>query len=421
VTGDVNRDGKPDLLVTSGIGTLFQFLGNGTGAGGGSTGIVGVQLFRRSLTADLNRDGYLDLVLNPGTANIGVLLATGAGTWAASPTLYAVAGLPRDIAIGDLDRDGDPDILVATDAGATVLSNDGSGVFAGSTTLTNPFTSVAIGDFNRDGLIDFAGRYKKPPGTAEGIGIFHPSGSAYTLGETIATVGRDGEYLDTWDVNRDGILDLVTEEVNRNSTAEPVAVSVLLGNASGSFGTRTSFLVGGLKGSSAGNLYMNQIDTDADGAPDLIGSTFDSDPPSTISNRSVILRAQPSPWNATYGGHVEYGAFSQARGVAVGDFNRDGKLDFGIACQMADRVILWYGSGSGGFSPGPDYGQSPRPTDIAFADLDRDGILDMLTVASGGSQKVSVRRGMGDGTFGTRNDFTSRDVQRGGSHRSSAT
>jgi len=407
VTGDVNRDGKPDLLVTSGIGTLFQFLGNGTGAGGGSTGIVGSQLFRRSLTADLNRDGYLDLVLNPGTANIGVLLATGAGTWAASPTLYAVAGLPRDIAIGDLDRDGDPDILVATDAGATVLSNDGSATFAGSTTLTNPFTSVAIGDFNRDGLIDFAGRYKMPPGTAEGIGIFHPSGSTYTLGETIATIGRDGEYLDTWDVNRDGILDLVTEEVNRNSTAEPVAVSVLLGNASGSFGTRTSFLVGGLKGSSAGNLYMNQIDADADDAPDLIGSTFDSDPPSTISNRSVILRAQPSAWSATYGGHVEYGAFSEARAVAVGDFNRDGKLDFGISCRMADRVILWLGSGSGGFSPGQDYGQSPRPTDIAFVDLDRDGILDMLTVASGGSVKVSVRRGQGDGTFAARNDFTS--------------
>src|SRR6185436_14155152 len=94
VTGDVNRDAKPDLLVTTPVGALNQFLGNGTGVAGGGTGITGVQLFRRSLTADLNRDGYLDLVLHPGTSNVGVLLATGAGTWAASPILYPVAGLP---------------------------------------------------------------------------------------------------------------------------------------------------------------------------------------------------------------------------------------------------------------------------------------------------------------------------------------
>ncbi|HEX5031217.1 MAG TPA: T9SS type A sorting domain-containing protein [Candidatus Eisenbacteria bacterium] len=406
VTGDVNRDAKPDLLVTTPAGSLNQLLGDGTGVAGGATSISGYQLFRRSLTADLNRDGYLDLVLNPGTANIGVLLATGAGTWAAAPTLYAVTGVPRDIAIDDFDRDGDPDLLVATDAGATELLNNGTGAFAGSTPVTDPFTSVTIGDFDRNGTLDFAGRYRKPPGTAEGIGIFHFSGATYTLGETIPTAGRDGEYLDTWDVNRDGILDLVTEEVNKNATAEPVAVSVLLGNASGSFGTRTSYLVGGFKGSSTGSLYMNRIDADTDGAPDLIGSTFDSDPPSTISNRTTILRAQPSSWSATFGGHVEYGAFSEARGVAVGDFNRDGKLDFGVACRMADRVIVWLGAGNGAFSMGQDYAQSPRPTDIAFADMDRDGILDMITVASGGSVKVSVRRGQGDGTFSARNDFT---------------
>ena len=404
VTGDVNRDGKPDLMVTTPVGALNQFLGNGTGVAGGGTGISGVKLFRRSLTADLNRDGFLDLVVDPGTANVGILLATGPGTW--SPlTLAAVAGLPRDIAIDDLDRDGDPDILVATDAGATVLLNDGTGAFSlGSTTLTNPFTSVAIGDFDRNGTLDFAGRYQKPPGTSEGIGIFHPSGSLYLLGETIATAGRGGKYLDSWDVNRDGILDLVTEDVNENSTAEPVAVSVLLGTPSGSFNSRTSYLVGGMKGSN-GSLYMNRMDADMDGQPDLVGSTFDSDPPS-ILNSTSILRATPVSWAGAFGNHVEYGAYNTARGVAVGDFNRDGKLDFGVVCQGADRVITWLGAGNGAFNPGLDYGQSPHPTDIAFADLDRDGITDMITVAAGGSQKVSVRRGLGDGTFASRNDFT---------------
>jgi hypothetical protein len=406
VTGDVNRDGKPDLLVTTPVGAMNQFLGNGTGVAGGPTGLTGYQVFRRSLAADLNRDGFLDLVLNPGTANVGVLLATGAGTWAASPTLYAVAGLPRDVAMDDLDRDGDADILVATDAGATVLLNNGGGAFAiGSTTLTNPFTSVAIGDFDRNGTLDFAGRFQKPPGTSEGIGIFHPSGAAYTLGEVVPTAGRGGTYLDTWDVNRDGILDLVTEEVNENATAEPVAVSALLGNASGSFGSRTTFLVGGMKGSS-GSLYVNRIDADTDGAPDLIGSTFDSDPPS-ILNSATILRARPGAWAAAYGAHVEYGAFGGARGVATGDINRDGKLDFGVVCENADRVQTWLGAGTGGFTPGQDFTMSPRPTDIAFVDIDRDGNLDMLTVASGGSQKVSVRRGQGDGGFTARNDFTS--------------
>ena len=404
VTGDVNRDGNPDLLVTTPVGALNEFLGNGIGVAGGGTGISGYQLFRRSLTADLNRDGFLDLVLNPGTANVAIFLATGPGTWPASPTLYAVPGIPRDIAIDDLDRDGDPDIVVATDAGAGVLRNDNGGFVLASTPIPNPSTSVAIGDFDRNGTIDFATRFQKPPGTSEGIGIFHGSGAVYTLGEVISTAGRGGKYLDSWDVNSDGILDLVTEDVNENSTAEPVAVSVLLGNASGSFGSRTSFLVGGIKGSS-GSLYMNRMDADVDGQPDLIGATFDSDPPSTL-NATSILRAQPNAWAAAYGGHVEYGAFGGARGVAVADVNKDGSLDFGVVCEATDRIMMWMGAGSGGFNPGTDYGSSPHPTDIAFADLDRDGLLDLITVAAGGSQKVSVRRGNGGGSFGGRMDFT---------------
>jgi hypothetical protein len=73
----------------------------------------------------------------------------------------------------------------------------------------------------------------------------------------------------------------------------------------------------------------------------------------------------------------------QSTGIAAADFNGDGKGD--LAVGLADTVAVNYGDGSGGFTGGPQLamgsiGPNSRITDIAAADFDRDGKIDLAVV-----------------------------------------
>jgi len=86
--------------------------------------------------------------------------------------------------------------------------------------------------------------------------------------------------------------------------------------------------------------------------------------------------------------------------LVVGDFNRDGKLDIAVVeygFGVPGILAIYLGRGDGTFSAGPSYPLN-TPYDIAAADFNGDGILD-LAVADNGKNKVFVFMGNGDGTF----------------------
>jgi len=144
VLADVNRDSRPDLLVTNVYSnTIGVLLGNGDGTFGTavaySSGGQGIVSFA---VADLNNDGSLDLVLAncgaafgfcPGNGSVGVLLGKGDGTFATAAT-YDVGAFPNSpeaIAVADLDGDGNPDVVVARFFSGLVgvLQGRGDGTF----------------------------------------------------------------------------------------------------------------------------------------------------------------------------------------------------------------------------------------------------------------------------------------------------
>jgi len=161
---DVNGDGIPDI-ITSGVGVL---LGNGDGTfrpvvyygSGGGNGIA---------LADVNGDGKLDVVVGDlagSTGHVGVLLGNGDGTFQPE-VLYASGGIqPYSVAVGDVNGDGKPDIAVSnycTDGScagngtAAVLLGNGDGTFQAATTYNSGgkfAEAVAIGDVDGDGKPD---------------------------------------------------------------------------------------------------------------------------------------------------------------------------------------------------------------------------------------------------------------------------
>jgi hypothetical protein len=94
-------------------------------------------------------------------------------------------------------------------------------------------------------------------------------------------------------------------------------------------------------------------------------------------------------------------------GIAVGDFNKDGKLDFVLANTTANVVSLFLGNGDGTFQASTDFAVDPNPNNISVADVNHDGNLDLLvthgTFTAHGTinnpSRLAVLLGNGDGTF----------------------
>ncbi|HYH95420.1 putative Ig domain-containing protein [Hyalangium sp.] len=92
--------------------------------------------------------------------------------------------------------------------------------------------------------------------------------------------------------------------------------------------------------------------------------------------------------------------------VAVGDFNKDGKLDLAATEFLYGRVSVKLGTNVPRiFGPGNPYAVGPNPTGIATMDVDQDGFLDLL-VANQGSNTVSYLRGQPGGSFSSAQTIT---------------
>src|SRR5262249_49841495 len=143
-------DGKPDVAVTAN-GGIQVLLGNGDGTFQPAVAYTTTGTAFGIATGDFNKDGIPDLIVtDSGAATAEVLLGVGDGTFG-TPTSVALTASTsgNGLAVSDLNGDGDLDLAIASSNGIQILLGNGDGTFQAATTYgTGGYTSVAIGSVN---------------------------------------------------------------------------------------------------------------------------------------------------------------------------------------------------------------------------------------------------------------------------------
>ncbi len=162
LTGDVNGDGRPDLvLVSDGTSPLRAYLGDGAG-GFSVKDSPADAVFGTAALADLTGDGAPEVVAFDGAKNtFAVYLNDGSGGFAAGAS-YPAGDNVTAIGVADFNLDGNPDILAivwnerlaASDLHLFLGHGDGT-IELAARLATSSDGALAIGDLNADGKPDF--------------------------------------------------------------------------------------------------------------------------------------------------------------------------------------------------------------------------------------------------------------------------
>ena len=228
-------------------------------------------------------------------------------------------------------------------------------------------TAVAVGDFNKDGILDVAwvsSTLYVSLGDGKG-GFQAPISSSVEY--------PPGFQMVTGDFNGDGKLDVV----GVNSVGN---VGVFLGNGDGTFSQKWQDFGEGL-GSFIGVADFNQ-----DGILDLYVSGHG------LGNQwfKIFLGNGDGTFSLFQTYYIN--GFAIFAGLpAIGDFNRDGKLDLAVPESSGSSDQLYLGNGDGTFNPSTVFSGAQQY--LAAADMNHDGKLDLITDSG------CILLGNGDGTF----------------------
>ena len=269
----------------------------------------------------------------------------------ATPAVFPPGPVSAQIAVGDFNGDGKPDLIVpaGTAVNAQILLNSGNGAF-GRLNIPYNLANAVVGDFNGDGIDDIFGSGMTLLGN--GDGTFRAVSSSNTDNLNAVAVG---------DFNNDGKADLLA--------ANAGSIVLLLGNGDGSF--QAPVTLGPLGGAVA------------------IGD-FNGDGNADVVMRNTVLLGNG---DGTFQSPISFSSGPLPASIAIGDFNGDGKPDMAVG---GVGITIYLGNGDGTFRSLPVASNLPSPIYLSAGDMDGDGNADLVALTN---SSVSVLAGNGDGTF----------------------
>jgi hypothetical protein len=353
VVADVNGDGKPDLVVANqcvessandcihGLvdGSADVLLGNGDGTfrpavSYSSNGLAALSV----AVGDVNGDGKPDLIVANRYAcantcpdgSVVVRLGNGDGTFQSAVAYDSGGGGAWSVVIADVNRDGKSDLVVVNECG-------------GSSGCTNSTVAILLG---------------------KGDGTFTPA-VAYDSGGQVAM------SVAVADVNGDGNPDLMVADCSSSDCANGT-VGVLLGKGDGTFQAAVSYDSGGPHA-----ISVAVADVNGDSKPDLVVANY-----YPTSSVGVLL----GNGDGTFQAAVTYDSGGQQPiSVASADVNGDGKPDLLVANVLYSVGVL-LGNGDGTFQAAVDYSSGGEfPNSVAVADVNGDGKPDLVVANAGGT------------------------------------
>jgi hypothetical protein len=400
-TADVNGDGKQDVFASNLNGVVSVLLGNGNGSFQPAKTIAALAAGSYPiLTADFNRDGKPDLaVLQPGRTRVLIYLGRGDGTFQTPKQFYAGEG-SRYMAVGDVNRDNNPDLIVSTSSssgvGFTFLLGDGKGSLHAPVKVTAQNGAagglLAVGDLNRDGNLDVVtcnqgGNAEVFLGNGNGTFREQPSFSDGT------NDGGESQLL-LADLHGTGKLDLVVGYFGFEGN--PGAVILFFGNGDGSFSPGTSYSPGFLP------IWVDAADMNGDGKLDLVvGNGFSNSVSVLLNQGSANFSYSQNNYATDYLITDQVDETPTPGLLSIADLNGDGKPDVTLAGYDGVNVLMNIGGGvlnaPGSIEVGQLTGQ------IFGTDFNGDGHNDLAITTAGFLGviigEINVLLGNGKGNF----------------------
>jgi hypothetical protein len=463
ITANLRGAGKKDIIASNGLVLLNDGAGNFTATSSAafppplSNSNVGPNL----ATGDFNKDGKLDLVVSTGGAAL-TYLGKGDGTFTPGPG-YATVNTDGFVTVSDLDGDCNPDIYIGEANGGFYFGDDlnlsyalmgnGDGTFQGAPTIPATYTGTNLGDVNGDGQPDlitpttgtvnglpavFTVQLGTPKGTFNSVStITLPatitvSVSEFTSPITINTANISASSYALGDLNGDGKADLAFVSNNGGYAVYFVA----LGNGDGTFSTPVAYGFPQIAPSSGFDISLTADslhigDFNHDGHNDL-AFTFNeiagsSSPIATPYNTGYVVL--PGVGNGTFGAPIITTTTSTntppvfavpSTIFSTVDVNKDGNSDLLAmtnvgtpATGFGNQLQIYLSKGDGTFqapitpSTAANPGLINTGTPCTLTDLNKDTKLDLICFGetTAGQAQLAISLGNGDGTFGTATIF----------------
>jgi hypothetical protein len=376
---DFNRDGREDLALallhntssgTSGGMVAFESTGNGQfdEIGRHDLGLFGASL----VIGDYNNDALLDVV-SSDPLNLFVALGNAQGTLDPAVTVPVPFGALR-LQTADFNGDGNLDLALEYNKTA-IVAGTGVGTFDLEPNAIDPVKSIAVGDLDKDGKPDLA---TVPLADSNGVDpaelwVRRGNGDGTFASAVVYATSERPQKVFAADVNGDTWVDLVTlNDFNLN---------VFLNQQNGELSSALSTLATSPTDRRQG---MALADFNADGKLDIAATRL------LASSFTAKLDIALGNGDGTFGAVMELAA--DASDVSTGDLNNDGVVDI-----MTDSLALYLGNGDGTFGDPRqiDLGMMAYSIGFVLTDVTGDGNLDVIVQTWG----LSILEGHGDGTF----------------------
>ncbi|HEX9991501.1 MAG TPA: FG-GAP-like repeat-containing protein [Acidimicrobiales bacterium] len=352
--------------------------------------------------ADFDLDGDPDVAAANRGSSLGVIHPGSAGGTFEQPPQAPLFAPPFKITTGDLDGDGDTDVAASIQGFSTsdqvvqLLLNDGTGTLVPSGTvpaLGRPF-SIDAADFDLDGDDDLVWQlagYSQPD---VGVALSNGDGTfadAFAIRENDCAPGQ----ISTADMDGDGDPDIVMPDEGGgefgSDCVQGQSVTIIPSLGDGTFGNGIRVETEALPQHALG------ADMDGDGLNDVVSAH--------LSGNGGDLAVALNNGDGTFAQHVEIDTGRSHREIAAADLDGDGDVDV-AGVDTDDGITVFLNDGSGvAFTTEVYDGETVNgylnAVAIDIGDVDVDGVPD-IAVANWTGNDVGVWYGHGDGTFSPR-------------------